>query len=186
MRNEREVSTAPGAVRDPREILRARAQALARPAQPEGPADGSLELLGFRLAREAYAVETAHVVEVSPLRDLTHIPCTPPFMLGVVNVRGRLIPVIDIKKFFGLPERGLTDLHRVILVRGSDLELGLLADVIVGVRSIAADSLQPPLPTLTEVAAEYVRGVTAERLVVLDVPRIVSDPRIVVHDEVEI
>ena len=95
------------------------------------------------------------------------------------------MPVIDIKKFFDLPDKGLTDLHRVILVRGNDLELGLLADVIVGVRSIPMDSLQPSLPTLTGIRADYLKGVTSERLVVLDLDRILADPKIIVHEEVE-
>ena len=167
------------------QILRARTEALARP-RPTPPAAGSrLELLEFRLASERYAVESRHVQEVHPLRELTPLPGTPPFVLGIVNVRGRILPVLDLKKFFELPEKGLTDLHRIIRVSGNDLELGLLADVIVGVRSIAVDSLQPSLPTLTGIRADYLRGVSDERLVVLDVERILSDPKIIVHEEAE-
>ncbi|UUZ77175.1 chemotaxis protein CheW [Polaromonas sp. P1(28)-13] len=123
--------------------------------------------------------------EVYPLKNLTPLPCTPPFFLGIVNVRGRITPVIDIKKFFDLPDKGLTDLHRIILVRGGDIELGLLADLIVGVRTIAVDSLQASLPTLTGIRADYLKGVTTDRLVVLDIDRILADPKIVVHEEVE-
>ena len=168
-----------------KEVLRARAQALAR--KPERPpvADTTLELLEFSLAQERYALEDRYVQEVHPLKELTPLPCTPPFMLGIVNVRGRILPVLDLKKFFDLPEKGLTDLHRIILVRGNNLELGLLADVIVGVRSVPADSLQPSLPTLTGIRAEYLKGVTAERLVVLDLARILADPKIIVDEEVE-
>jgi len=79
----------------------------------------------------------------------------------------------------------LTDLHRIILVRGNDLEVGLLADVIVGVRSVEAESLQPSLPTLTGIRADFLKGVSAERLVVLDLDRILLDPKIIVHEEVE-
>jgi purine-binding chemotaxis protein CheW len=166
-------------------ILRARARALAhRPAPAPAPST-MLELLEFRLASERYALETRHVQNVHPLRDLTPLPCTPPFVLGIVNVRGRILPVVDLKKFFDLPERGLTDLHRIILVQGNDLELGLLADVIVGVRSVAADSLQASLPTLSGIRADYLKGIGEERLVVLDVERILSDPRIIVHEEVD-
>jgi purine-binding chemotaxis protein CheW len=170
---------------DAGQILRARAQALARPPQRAEAADSSLEVLEFRLARESYALETRHVREVYPLKNITPLPCTPPFMLGVVNVRGRITPVIDIKKFFDLPDKGLTDLHRVVLVRSGDLELGLLADVIVGVRKISLDSLQPSLATLTGIRAEYLKGVTAQRLVVLDLERILADPKIIVDEEVE-
>src|SRR5882672_3736750 len=165
-------------------ILRARARALAQPPPSAAPST-MLELLEFRLASERYALETRHVQNVHPLRELTPLPCTPPFLLGIVNVRGRILPVLDLKKFFDLPEKGLNDLHRIILVRGNDLELGLLADVIVGVRSIPADSLQPSLPTLTGVRGDYLKGVTAERLVVLDLARILADPKIIVHEEVE-
>ena len=166
-------------------ILRARAHALARAPRPAAAAGTVLELLEFRLGSERYALETRHVQDVHPLRELTPLPCTPPFVLGIVNVRGRILPVLDLKKFFDLPERGLTDLHRVILVRGNGLELGLLADVIVGVRSVAADDLQPSLPTLSGIRADYLKGVSVERLVVLDLDRILSDPKIIVHEEVE-
>lgn len=168
-----------------REVLRARARALAR--APEGAAapGTTLELLEFRLAQESYAVETRHVREVYPLKDLTPMPCTPPFVRGIVNVRGRILPVVDLKKFFDLPDRGLTDLHRVVLVRGHGLEFGLLADVVVGVRLVTVDSLQASLPTLTGIRADYLKGVTAEGLVVLDLDRVLTDPRIVVHEEVQ-
>jgi purine-binding chemotaxis protein CheW len=166
-------------------ILRARAQALARAPRPAPVPGTMLELLEFRLASERYALESRHVEEVHPLRELTPLPCTPPFILGIVNVRGRILPVMDLKKFFDLPERGVTDLHRIILVRGHGLELGLLADVIVGVRSVAAESLQPSLPTLTGIRADYLKGISEERLVVLDLDRLLSDPKIIVHEEVD-
>jgi purine-binding chemotaxis protein CheW len=165
-------------------ILRERARALARPPQPPAT-DTMLELLQFGLASERYAVECRYVQEVHPLRDLTPLPCTPAFIAGIVNVRGRVVPVLDLKKFFGLPERGLTDLHRTIVVRGHDLEVGLLADVIIGISSVPAASLQPTLPTLTGIRAEYLKGVTEQSLVVLAVDRILLDPKIIVHEEVE-
>jgi purine-binding chemotaxis protein CheW len=165
-------------------ILRARARALAQPRSSAAPSR-MLELLEFRLASERYALEARHVQNVHPLRELTPLPCTPPFVLGIVNVRGRILPVLDLKKFFELPEQGLTDLHRIILVQGNDLELGLLADVIVGVRSVAADSLQPSLPTLTGIRADYLKGIGEEGLVVLDLDRILADPKIIVHEEVD-
>jgi len=167
------------------DILRERARLLARVPEREPVTGTVLELLEFSLAQERYAVENRFVLEVCPLKELTPLPCTPPFLLGIVNVRGRILPVLDLKRFFDLPENGLTDLHRIILVRGAGLELGLLADAITGVRSMAADSLQPSLPTLTGIREDYLKGVTAERLVVLDLARILADPKIVVHEEVE-
>lgn len=165
-------------------ILRERAQALAR-VPPPAAAETILEVLEFGLASERYAIERRYVQEVHPLRDLTPLPGTPAFILGIVNVRGRIVPVLDLKKFFELPERGLTDLHRTIIVRGHDLEIGLLADVIIGISGVPTESLQPSLPTLTGIRADYLRGVTDRRLVVLAIERILSDPKIIVHEEVE-
>jgi purine-binding chemotaxis protein CheW len=170
---------------DPREILRSRARALARVPERAAEAGAVADLLEFRLAQEHYAIESRLVQEVCPFKELTPLPCTPSFVLGIVNVRGRIVPVIDLKKFFDLPEKGLTDLHRIILVRGSDLELGLLADDIAGLRSIPVESIRAVPPTLQGIRADYLKGVTAERLIVLDLGRILADPRIVVNEEVD-
>src|SRR5262245_24667167 len=171
---------------DAQKILRERALALARPRSNGAVAeDNRLELLEFRLATERYAIESRFVQEVHPLRHLTPLPGTPAFVPGIVNVRGQILPVYDLKKLFDLPEQGLTDLHRVLHVRGHDMELGLLADMIVSVRRIEEVRLQPSLPTLTGIRAEYLKGITNDRVVVLDLDRILSDPKIVVHEEVE-
>jgi purine-binding chemotaxis protein CheW len=177
-------AAAPMVLPDDLQVLHARALALARPPAQAAAEDSQLEVLEFKLAQERYAVETRFVREVYPLKNLTPLPCTPPFVLGIVNVRGHILPVIEIKKFFELPEQGLTDLHRIIVVCHDDLELGLLADAIVSVRLLPTASLQASLPTLTGIRADYLKGVTAERLVVLDLRRILADPKIVVNEEV--
>lgn len=169
----------------PNEVLRARAARLALAPKGSTADDASLEVLEFRLAQERYAIETRFVREVQPLRNLTPLPSTPRFVLGIANVRGRIIPVFDLKMFLSLPESGLTDLHRIILVRGRDLELGVLADLSVGVTTISSDSIHPSAPMRTGAGADYVKGVTAERLIVLDMDRILADPRILVNEEVD-
>src|SRR5439155_25417175 len=129
---------------------------------------------------------SSSVREVYPLKELTPLPCTPPFVLGIINVRGKILSVIDIKKFFDLPEKGLTDLNKVIIVHADEMELGILADALLGVRAIPLEELQPSLPTLTGIRAEYLKGVTKDRLVILDTEKILSDKGIIVHEEVEI
>lgn len=170
---------------DPQEILRARARALAQSVEPAPDSGTMLDLLEFRLAQERYAIENRQIQEVCPFKELTPLPCTPAFIRGIVNVRGRILPVLDLKRFFGLPEIGLDDLHRIILVRGGDLELGLLADDITGLRAIPISSVQPAPPTLSGIRSDYLKGVTAERLIVLDLARILADPGIIVNEEVE-
>ena len=172
-------------IEEKRRILKERAKALARSADKKVPAGKQYETLEFLLAYERYAIETRYVREVYPLKDLTPVPCTPQFVLGVINVRGQILAVIDIKKFFDLPEKGLTDLNKVMIVNSDGMQLGVLADVILGVREIAEEEIQPSLPTLTGIRAEYLLGVTKERLAVLDVRKILSDPNIVVQEEVQ-
>ena len=166
-------------------ILRERAQALARtPVQRADEA--TVEVVEFRLAGERYAIETAFVREAHPLKDLTPVPCTPAFVRGIVNLRGQIVTVIDLKKFFELPEEGIHDLHEVLIVQTPEMELGILADDVTGNLSIPVSALQPGLPTLTGVRAEFLKGVTADRLVVLDVAKILADKQTVVQEEVQV
>ncbi len=167
-----------------REILRSRARELAKPIGNSGAAGELVQVIEFRLAMERYGVEQKYVREVQPLRELTPLACTPAFVCGLINVRGRILPVIDIKKFFDLPEGGITDLHMVIIVHRGEVDLGILADAVAGVAAIAPGDIQPSLPTLTGVRAKYLLGVTEQRLVILDVAKILDDPRIVVEEEV--
>lgn len=168
-----------------KQILQARAKVLAQEPVREEAAQEALEVVEFLLAYERYGIESSYVREVYPLKELTPLPGTPPFVLGVINVRGQLLAVIDLKKFFDLPERGLTDLNRVILIHNGYMEFGILADAILGVRSIPFTDLQPSLPTLTGIREEYLRGITGERVVILDAEKLLSDEKIVVHEEIE-
>ncbi len=167
------------------EILKSCACALARPEKPGQSGDRWLEVIEFRLAKERYAIEHALVREVVALKEFTPLPCTPVFMPGIINVRGQILPLIDIKKFFDLPDAGITDLHLVIIVRAADVELGILADAITGVLAIPTDAIQSSLPTLTGIRSQYLKGVTDQMLVILDAAKILGDPRIVVDEEVQ-
>jgi len=165
-------------------ILKTRARELAR--EPEGGAadEDTLEIVEFDLASERYAFPLAQVSEVSLLRELTPVPCTPAFVLGIINLRGEIRTVIDLKRFFDLPDAGITELNKIILIQQDNMQLGILADAICGVRRIPLADLQPALPTLTDIRADYLRGITSERVVVLDPGKILSDKRIVVDEEV--
>jgi len=168
-----------------KDILKARARMLAREPLPAATESERLELLEFSLAHETYGVEMVYVRETRPLRDITPVPCTPPFVLGLINVRGRIISVIDIKSFFNLPEKGLTDLNKVIILHDGEMEFGILADSVLGVRTIPLAELQPSLPTLSGVREVYLKGVTNKRTVVLDGKKLLSDRKIIVHEEIE-
>jgi purine-binding chemotaxis protein CheW len=164
-------------------ILHARARLLAADDKANATSPHLLlEVVEFVLGSEHYGIESSHIREIHPLSEFTPLPCTPAFVLGLVNIRGQILSIIDIKKLFDLPEKGLTNLNKVIIMQSSHMELGVLADVILGVRCIAPEELRPALPTLTGIRAEYLKGITKDPLVVLDVDKILSDEKILVND----
>ncbi len=166
-------------------ILRVRARLLAAGGKGRATSPQSrLEVVEFVLGPEHYGIESSHIREIHPLSEFTPLPCTPAFVLGLVNVRGQILSIINVKKLFDLPEKGLTDLNKVIIVRAHRMELGILADAILGVRSIASEELHPSLPTLTGIRAEYLKGITKDSLVVLDVEKVLADERILVDEVV--
>ena len=129
-----------------KQLLKARARKLARDNAKEKPAGESIEVVEFLLAYETYGIESSYVREICPLKELTPVPCTPPFVLGIINVRGQIISVIDMKIFFDLPEHGLTDLNKVIIVHDEKMEFGILADSILGVRKSGTKISSRPCP----------------------------------------
>ena len=168
-----------------RKILKTRANTLAQEDRERTTAEDTLEVVAFLLGNESYALESIYIREVQPLRELTPLPGTPPFVLGIINLRGQIVSVITIKKFFDLPERGLTTLDKVIVIGDGRMEFGILADAILGVRSLPLAIIQPSLPTLTGIRQEYLKGITGEGLVILDAGKLLSDPKIIVHEAPE-
>ena len=174
-----------GSPEEKRTILRSRAKKLAQGLEKRGSETDYLEVLEFLLAQETYAIETPFIREVYPLTELTPLPCTPAFIFGLINVRGQILTVMDMKKFFDLPEKGITNLNKVIVVRNDTMELGILADEIIGIRNISVNELQPPLSTMSGIHAEYLKGVTGKRLIVLDMERFLTDKKLIVQEEIK-
>lgn len=169
-----------------RRVLKARAAELAREPQKGSRRVNLIEVVEFSLAHERYAFESSYVREICPLNDLTPVPCTPPFVLGIINLRGQILSVIDLKRFFGLPERGITDLNKVMVLTsaaaGGAMEFGVLADSIIGAMEADEAKLVRGLPTFTGIREEYLKGITPDRVAVIDASRLLSDPSIVVRE----
>jgi purine-binding chemotaxis protein CheW len=163
-----------------RRVLQARARGAARPPAKADDVE-RLQVLAFTLAGETYAIETRYVREVCQLKDLTALPGTPPFLAGVMNLRGRVVAIVDLRRFFELPSRGLTELNRVIVLYDGANELGLLADSIDEVTRLAANDLQPGLPTLTGLRERFLMGLTGQTRAVLDGGRLLTDASLKVN-----
>ncbi len=155
-------------------VFRERARALAQePARAEA-LEETLKAVAFLLAQETYAVESRYVREVYPLKELTPLPGAPPFLLGIASVHGQILPVVDLKRLFELPEKGLADLNKLVILREGSAELGILADQMLGMRAIPVREIEPSLPTLVGIRAEFLRGVTQGPIVVLDARKILE------------
>jgi purine-binding chemotaxis protein CheW len=162
-------------------ILDKRARALAQVAEIQ--TGESISLVVFTLANETYGIATEYVHEVQPLRDVTPVPCTPDFVVGVINIRGSIYSVIDIRSFFGAPKREMGEATKVILVTAAGFEVGILADDVKGATSILWADIKPTLAAHGVAKEEYIQGVTKEMLTILNLEAILRDERIVVHDE---
>lgn len=133
-----------------------------------------LTVLTFDLGTERYAVDVMQVRGVRTLPHVTPVPGIPPFYRGVVNLRGQIITVMDLRIFFGLPADDQKLPGELVIARANDLELGLLTHHVRGVESLSTQELEP----LGDV--RYARGVTASRTVLLDIAAIFGDERLVI------
>jgi len=167
----------------PEVILQRRARELARPAARIQEGERRLSLLEFRLGPEAYAIEARHVREVVPTNYLAPLPGVPPFVLGIVSVRGLIWSVMDLRLFFNIPRRGISDHPRAILVEAGGLRWGILADSRL--RMLYVDSLRPPPEVTERIPRNVVRGTTEDLAVVLDLDVLARDPRMIVQEDLE-
>ncbi len=163
-------------------ILKARALALARASKGARAEEESLEVVVFLVNEEKYALELPYIREVYPLLELTELPGVPPFVVGVVNVRGRIVAVNDLRQFFDLPFVGLSDKNRIIILHSPGQEFGILADAIVGIRRIPLGAIVPSLPTLSGIRAQFLKGVSGEQVAILDGGKLLSAPQLTVND----
>lgn len=169
--------------KEKQDLLRKRALELASEAKTKQHEETMLDVLTFRLAYEVYGVENQYVMESFHLRNFTSLPGSPDYLLGIVNFRGQIISITDLKKFFDLPDAGLSELNKVIILRNDNMEFGILADEITGIRKINKSELKDELPTLTEIRKDYLLGITKERLIVLDGDKILNDSNIIINDK---
>jgi len=164
---------------DKKRILQIRSRTLAEEIAVKKLSEGEyIEIAEFLLSYEKYALEIKYIQEVCWLKELTEIPGAPPFVLGVMNFHGHILSVIDLRNFFDLPLKGLTELNQVIVLHNDEIEFGILADELLEITKIPLNEIQYSLPTLTGIRADYLKGITKDRIVILDALKLLSDDKI--------
>lgn len=124
--------------------------------------------LTFRLNKEGYAIDVMQVVEIIRLQKITPVPHMPSYMRGVINLRGKVIPILDLRERFQLSNLATTDHTCIIVVQvqtddKSHLAAGLIVDEVEEVLTIAEDTVQPTPEVGNKASAAYLRGVTTLR-----------------------
>jgi purine-binding chemotaxis protein CheW len=168
------------------QILQMRALALAQEPTAQEVRNEDVEIVEFILGRERYGLESCYVTQVADIdvEDITLLPCTPGFIRGIVTLRGEILPVIDLKKFFEVPEKELPGRNNVIVLQSGEMMFSILVDEVLGARPILATDIQSSLPTLMGIRKKYLKGITPERLAVLDAENLLMDESIVVDEQV--
>lgn len=175
-------------------ILKQRAEKLAmRLTDQNAVQDNLIEAVEFRLQNESYAIESRYIQEVYPLKDYTPLPCVPPFVYGIINVRRKIVSLINLKVFFDFPEHQEAPTNKVIIIYNGDIEFGILVDEIIGVRRIIPENIQTSLPSLTGLRQDFFKGIYQppaennhpDKLILLDGEKLLTNKKIVLNAAME-
>jgi purine-binding chemotaxis protein CheW len=127
------------------------------------------QLVVFELAGESYGVDIGRVQEIDRMERVTTVPHAPSFVEGVINLRGRITPVVDLRSRFGLARAEATALTRIVVVKSGEEWVGLVVDAVSEVLRIAIDAIEPPSSMVTTSDSAFLRGIAKlnERLIIL-------------------
>ncbi|HKL48423.1 MAG TPA: chemotaxis protein CheW [Desulfuromonadales bacterium] len=141
----------------------------------------SKQFLTFNLGEDIFGVEVMQVREILDYTSITRVPQTPEFMLGVINLRGRVVPVVDLRAKFGLPPTEKTRDTCIIVmeieIEGESTILGAVADSVQEVMDLNEDQIEPPPRIGTRLKTEFIYGMGKredEFIILLDIDRIFS------------
>jgi purine-binding chemotaxis protein CheW len=128
-----------------------------------------IQFVSFMLDDVEYGVDILSVHEILRYPELTRLPNTPNFIKGVINLRGNVLPVVDVRLRFGFPKGNITDLTRIIVVETGGKQVGLLVDNVYQVVRIPVVNVDPPSELMTGVSEEFISGIgrLKDRLIVL-------------------
>lgn len=135
------------------------------------------QLVVFDLANEHYGVDIAAVEGIIKIQAITNVPRAPQFVEGVTNLRGKVLPVIDLRKRFGLPPEEATKNTRIVVVEMNGAAVGMIVDGVSEVLRVSPDAVEPPSPIVATVDSAFIKGIAkvGERLVILlDLGKVLS------------
>ena len=136
---------------------------------------GSMQLVSFRLSDEVYGIEITKIREIILVGEITRVPETPHYIKGLINLRSMVIPVIDLRARFSLPESELTQDSRIMVLHVGQRTIGIVVDSVNEVLRVGLDQISPAPPTVASLGNEYMTGLVRleeQLLILLDVDRL--------------
>lgn len=144
-----------------------------------GADDSSLiQLVTFKIADEEFGVDILKVQEIIRMMPITKVPNAPAFVEGVINLRGKVIPVIDMRKRFGMPSSPHNSQTRIEVMDLQGQVVGFVVDAVSEVLRIKESTVEPPPPVVAGVGSEYMRGVGKLQdrlLILLDLDKLLTE-----------
>ena len=140
-----------------------------------------LEVITFLVGGERCCLEACYVHEIIPFTAVTRVPSVPDFMIGVINLHGQLVALMDLRRILGLKERDSSQGSRVIVIGMQKIEFSVLVDSVESVASLDATTLLEAPEFVSGIGRDYIRGVTRDAMTVLDGLQLINDPRLYVN-----
>lgn len=135
------------------------------------------QLVVFKLANEQYGVDISTVESIIKMQSITAVPHAPQCVEGVTNLRGVVLPVVDLRKRFGLPVGDVSKDTRIIVVEINGLTVGMVVDAVMEVLRVPGEVIEPPSPLMMTVASAFITGIAkveGRLVIVLDLAKVLS------------
>lgn len=132
----------------------------------------------FRLAEEIYGINVMQVQEVLRMTDVAPVPGAPHFVMGIINLRGNMVTVLDTRKLLDLATSDITDSSRIMIIESGKVTVGLLVDSVAEVVNISAADIDPPPAVGNEEGSRYIQGIysTDEQILILiDLHKLINE-----------
>jgi len=151
--------------------------------------DQIIQLVGFKIENEEFGLEIQKVQEINRVSEITRVPRTPEFILGVINLRGKVIPVINMRTRFGFNDKPVDRDSRIIVLELQDRVIGILVDSVTEVIRLESGTIEPPPNFATNIGTDYISGVgkLSDRLIVLlDIDKVFTSEQVDKFAEVDV
>ncbi len=163
----------------------------------DGESGEQIDIAVIRLGREVYGLDTNYIFDIRVMGSVTRVPRVPDWMAGVTNLRGRIISVLDLQRFLGLPPAEDDSAAEpatpyLVVVETPAMELAILVNEVQAIKALPISQIQESSSAVRGIPADYMRGIVisaqgeedAAPLLVLDLPNLLADKRLIVHEDI--